>query len=77
MKGLLRRLVAEHIRNRRLEKGLSQEKLAELCGLHRTYVGGIERAERNITLGTLEVICSALDVSPIDLLQNKAEVGTK
>jgi len=44
------KLFGEAIRNKRLEQGLSQEKLAELCGLHRTYIGGIERGERNVSL---------------------------
>lgn len=54
----------------RKEKGLSQEKLAELAGLHRTYIGMIERAERNITLCNIEKIAKALQVDIKDLLEN-------
>jgi len=48
--------------------GISQEELADRCSLHRTYVGAIERAERNVTLSTLEVFSEALGVSVPDLL---------
>ena len=49
--------------------GLSQEGLAEECGLHRTYIGAVERGERNITLGTLERIAGALRIRVADLIQ--------
>lgn len=52
----------EIVREKRLEKGLSQEKLASLCGLHRTYIGMIERAEKNITLKNIEKIANALEL---------------
>ena len=48
--------------------GISQEKLAELANLHRTYIGMIERSEKNITLRNIQKISSALGVSPADLL---------
>lgn len=63
--------LGNNIRHYRLEKGLSQEELAEISGLHRTYVGSVERAERNISLLNLEKIAKALGVSPIDLLKEK------
>lgn len=50
------------IKELRLQKGLSQEKFAELAGLHRTYIGMIERAEKNITLINIEKLANALDV---------------
>lgn len=55
------------IRKERLKKKLSQEKLAEIAGFHRTYVGMIERAEKNITLTNVEKIAKALrlDVSTL------------
>lgn len=51
------------IRKARIKAGLSQEKLAERANLHRTYIGMIERAEKNITLINIEKICKALDLS--------------
>ncbi len=54
--------VGFNIRKIREEKGLSQEKLAALAGLHRAYVGQIERGEKNIGLKNLEKIAKALNV---------------
>ena len=61
-------VIAQEVRRRRNALGLSQEGLAEKCGLHRTFVGGIERAERNITIKTLMLLAQALGCSPIALL---------
>ncbi len=52
----------EAIRARRTSLGLSQERLAELAGLHRTYVGDIERGERNVSLVNIERLAAALDI---------------
>lgn len=68
----LRRILAENIRAHRKANRLSQEELAVLCGLHRTYVGSVERGERNATLSTLEVFSAALGVSVSELLTDKA-----
>lgn len=65
----LRFIVAANVKQRRLQLGLSQEELADICGYHRTYIGSVERAERNITLSTLEALATALSVSPEDLLR--------
>lgn len=51
------------VRAERLKQGLSQEALAEKAGVHRTYIGMIERAEKNITLINIERIAIALDVT--------------
>ena len=48
--------------------GLTQEALAERCGLHRTYIGSVERAERNVTIESLDAIARSLNVSVRDLL---------
>ena len=56
-------LLAANVRYHRKRLGLSQEEFADKCGLHRTYIGGIERRERNITLTTLERIATALGLS--------------
>jgi transcriptional regulator with XRE-family HTH domain len=63
----LRTIVAKNIRERRLRLGLSQELLAEKSALHRTYIGAVERGERNITLLSLGKIAAALKVSPAQL----------
>ena len=52
-----------HMRKVRTKAGVSQEKLAELAGLHRTYVSSVERGKRNISLLSIDKLASALDVS--------------
>lgn len=64
----LRSVLADNIRAFRKKRGISQEKLADLCELHRTYIGSIERKERNVTLSTLEVLAKALGISVVELL---------
>jgi transcriptional regulator with XRE-family HTH domain len=59
----------ERVRELRLEQKLSQEELAERAGLHRTYIGMIERAEKNITLTNIEKIANALGVAIKDLMK--------
>jgi transcriptional regulator with XRE-family HTH domain len=54
----------ERVRVRRLRLHLTQETLAEKCGLHFTYVGSVERGERNVTLQTIVRLARALDVDP-------------
>jgi transcriptional regulator with XRE-family HTH domain len=61
-------ILAHNIKEYRRLKELSQEKFAEICGLHRTYIGSVERGERNVSLSTLEVFASVLGVSVPDLL---------
>lgn len=58
------------VRTLRLEKGLSQEQLAELAGVHRTYIGMIERAEKNITLENIEKIAKALGCKVAELVED-------
>jgi transcriptional regulator with XRE-family HTH domain len=53
----------KRLRDVRTRKGISQEKLAELSGLHRTYVSSVERGERNISLVNIESLAKALGVS--------------
>lgn len=61
--------LANNIRKLRAKRKVSQEELADICGIHRTYIGGIERGERNITLRTLEKIAQALGANPLELLR--------
>lgn len=61
---------AEKLRKQRQAKGLSQEDLADLCGLHRTYVGSVERGERNISIDNMERLAHALKV-PLENLINE------
>ena len=64
-----RRIFAENLRKARLAKGLSQEDFAELANLHRTYVGSVERAERNVSIDNMERLAAAVGVSLPALLQ--------
>lgn len=58
----------QNVRKFRIEQGLSQEQLADNAGLHRTYIGMVERAEKNITLCNIEKIANALSVNIVALL---------
>jgi transcriptional regulator with XRE-family HTH domain len=64
----LRRTVAENVRRLRRGLAMSQEELAGQAQLHRTYVGAIERAERNLSLDNIERLALALKVTPAALL---------
>ena len=59
----------DRIRQLRLTSKLSQEGLAEKSGMHRTYLGGIERGERNLSLRNIEAIAKALGVTLSELFQ--------
>lgn len=64
--------IGQRIRNYRVQKGYSQEKLAELSGCHPTYIGQVERGEKNATLESIEKISSALKI-PLSTLFEKLE----
>lgn len=66
--GDLQKKVGRNIRAYRLEKGLSQEAFAEHIGVHRTYMGGLERGERNLTLRSLERIAERMGVKVEELM---------
>ena len=64
-------LFGRNVQKVRKARGLSQEKLAETAGVHRTYVGMIERAEKNITICNMKKIADALNVKISDLLEGE------
>lgn len=68
MEGDLQRTVGHNLRAYRQAKGLSQEAFADVLGVHRTYMGGIERGERNLTLKSLERIAERVGINPLALL---------
>lgn len=61
------------VRKLRSQKGWSQEELASKCNLHRTYIGSVERGERNISLENIEKIADTLDVTVDELLKKSRE----
>ena len=65
--GDLQRRVGANLRRLRVERGFSQEAFADRLGYHRTYIGGVERGERNLTLRTVERLAAVLGVDPLDL----------
>jgi transcriptional regulator with XRE-family HTH domain len=73
MEGDLQRAVGRRLLAYRRGAGLTQEALAELLGVHRTYLGGIERGERNLTLKSVERIAARIGQEPLDLLRQAKE----
>ena len=70
--GDLQRAVGRNLRAHRKAKGLSQEAFAEFIGIHRTYVGAVERGERNLTLATVVRYAERIGVTPLDLLTEQS-----
>jgi transcriptional regulator with XRE-family HTH domain len=68
-----RRIFAQRLRQIRQIKGLSQEELADMASLHRTYVGSVERSERNISIDNMERLATALEVDITELLRKEPE----
>lgn len=66
----MQRAFGRNLRAYREARGLSQEALALVLGVHRTYMGGVERGERNLTLKSVERIAERLDLDPLDLLRS-------
>ncbi|MCK9473981.1 helix-turn-helix transcriptional regulator [Sulfurimonas sp.] len=62
-------IFGQNIKNKRKEKNLSQEQLAELSSLHRTYIGSVERGERNISLENIVLLAKALKIESCLLLK--------
>jgi transcriptional regulator with XRE-family HTH domain len=70
MEGDLQRAVGRNLRAYRQARSLSQEAFAEVVGVHRTYMGGLERGERNLTLKSVERLAEALGVAPLTLFES-------
>ncbi len=68
LKPTARLIFAKNLKRLRVERGLSQELLAEIANLHRTYVGSVERGERNVSIDNMEGFANALNVSLRDML---------
>ena len=69
-KGPLRDTLAKNMRRLRAARGLSQEALAHESGLNRTYLSGVERSERNVSIDNIARIASGLGIEPWKLLKN-------
>jgi transcriptional regulator with XRE-family HTH domain len=76
MEGDLQRLLGRRLRAHREQLGLSQEAFAEVLGVLRTYMGGVERGERNLTLQSVERIAARLDIDAADLLREACDPTT-
>lgn len=75
MEGDLQCIVGRNLRAYRKARGLSQEAFADMLGVHRTYMGAIERGERNLTLRSLEKLASRIQVEPRALLEPSDSEG--
>lgn len=69
MEGDLQATFGRNLAALRKQRGLSQEAFAEVVGLHRTYMGGLERGERNLTLRSVERLAAKVGVPALDLLR--------
>lgn len=68
----MQRIFGRNLRAYRKERGLTQEAFADLLGVHRTYMGGVERGERNLTLRNVERIAQQIKQEPLELLSPDA-----
>lgn len=69
MEGELQRVLGRNLRRYREARGISQEDFADVFDVHRTYIGGVERGERNLTLKSVERIAATIGADPIELLR--------
>ena len=67
--GDLQKAVGRNLRAYRMERGLSQEAFAEVLGVHRTCMGGVERGERNLTLKSVEKMAEKLEMEVLELMK--------
>jgi len=75
VEGALQQALGRNLRAQRTRMGLSQEAMAEHLHVHRTYIGGLERGERNVTLQTVERFSASLGMHPLDLLWDRERVA--
>lgn len=75
MEGDLQKTVGRNLRAYRQARRLSQEAFADMVGVHRTYMGGLERGERNLTLRSVERIAEQIGVDPISLLDQSSNAA--
>lgn len=75
-KSNIRQIFAKNLKSERLAKNLSQEELADLAGLHRTYVSSVERGERNISIDNIAKLAQALGISISVLIGNVPDETT-
>jgi len=69
----IRQAFGDRVRQARKRTGISQEALADLCGLHRTYIGSVERGERNVSLVNIHAIAKALNLSAQSLFESESK----
>ena len=69
------KLLGDRVRQRRLGLGISQEAFANKCGVHRTYIGKVERGEQNVSMGSLEGIAKGLGVRISQLVREAEEAA--
>ncbi|WP_144157636.1 helix-turn-helix domain-containing protein [Paraburkholderia sp. BCC1885] len=67
----------EAVRRRRKDKGFSQEAFGDVCGIDRSYMGGIERGEHNVALVNILKIIHALDIKPSDFFRDMDDLPTE
>jgi transcriptional regulator with XRE-family HTH domain len=70
-------IIGSNIKHYRTVLGLSQEKLAELAGLHRTYIGAVERGERNISAKNIAKIAEVLGIEPYRLMKKETRKSSR
>ena len=71
------KILGENINSLRIKQQLTQEQLAELCDLHRTYIGAMERGDRNVSLNNIVKVAQALKVTPSELLKYDSKIQLK
>ena len=67
-------ILGANIRALRIKNKLTQEQLAEICDLHRTYIGAVERGDRNVSLKNIVIIANELNTDPASLLSINTEI---